>query len=147
MENNFQCKKTAKIQRGHCSTNNGLAELQDQFDTLDILTKEIQSKLQKFGQENNERDEKSKRIKVQKIRRANLTGNTPVKDVNKAIAKSQTTSPSWNNLGVKEGSRTEVWNKRGQKVRNPQEGVETACMGTRTESKKPAGRCKDRKKM
>ena len=141
MENKFKCKKTSKIQRGHCTTNNDLAELQDQFDKLNILTKAIQSQLQKCGQENNERDEKSKRIEVQKIRRLNLTEYKPVSDVNKAIAESQQTSPSWNNLGVKEGSRKEVWDQRGQKVRNPQEGVETACMGTRAESKKPAGRC------
>ena len=147
MENKFKYKKTAKIQRGHCTTNNGLAELQDQFDKLDILTKDIQSKLQKCGQENNERDDKSRRIDVKKIRRSNLTGNTPVKDVNKAIAKSQPTSPSWDNLGVKEGSRKEVWNPRGQKVRNPQEDVETACMGTRAESKEPAGRCRDSQKV
>ena len=147
MENKFEYKKTAKIQSGQCTKSNVLAELQDQFDTLAILTKDIQSKLHKCGQENNERDDKSKRIEVQKIRRANLTGNTPVKDVNKAIAKSQPTSPSWDNLGVKEGSRKEVWNPRGQKVRNPLEDVETACMGTRAESKEPAGRCRDSQKV
>ena len=112
-----------------------------------ILTKDIQSKLQKFGQENNERNEKSRRIDTKQIRRTNVTGNKPERNVNKAIEKSQPTSPSWDNLGVKEGRRKEVWDQRGQKVRNPQEGVETACMGTRAESKKPAGRCKDSQKV
>ena len=115
MENKFEYKKTAKIQSGHCTKSNILAELQDQFDKLVILTNDKQSKLHKCGQGNNERNDKRKRIDVKQIRESNLTGNTPEETVNKAIATSQSISPSWDNLGVNEGSRQEVENLRGRK--------------------------------
>ena len=147
MENQFEYKKTAKAQSSLGNTNNVITELEAQIDKIVILSEDIQRTIQKSGHQSNERNKKTRRIVIDQDSTTKSAETKTAIHRYKANEKSQTTSPSWNNLGVKEGSSTEVWSKRGQKVRNPLGGIETACMGTRAESKKPAGRCKDSQKV
>ena len=126
MENQFEYKKTAKAQSSLGNTNNVITELQAQIDKIVILSEDIQRTIQKSGHQSNERNKKTRRIVIDQDSTTKSAETKTAIHRYKANEKSQTTSPSWNNLGVKEGSSTEVWSKRGQKVRNPQEDIKTA---------------------
>ena len=130
MDYHFKQQKTAKPRSGNCATNIQFAHIQAQIETLIELTIDIEAIDKKSGHQSKERNKLTRRIDNDQDSTTKPAGTKTVINRYKASTDRQSTRPSWSDLGVKEGSRQEVRNLRGQKVRNPQDDVETACMGT-----------------
>ena len=61
MDHHFKRQKTAKTQGGQSATNNFLADLQTQIETITNLSNDMEDILRKFGQQSNKWTELARR--------------------------------------------------------------------------------------